>query len=298
LKLCEVGPRDGLQNEPGVVAPARRAELVERVVAAGLRLVEIGSFVNPAAVPHMADAESVARALPKQDGVEYAGLVLNERGYDRLAAAGLERVHFVVAASDTFGIRNANATVEQGVARAAQVFDRARGAGHRVSVTIAVAFGCPFEGEVDAGKVSDLAAVLCEAGADEVVLADTIGVAVPGQVGRLVARVKEFGRPVGVHLHNTRNLGLANVYASLEEGVDTIDASLGGTGGCPFAPNATGNVATEDVIYMLDREGIDTGVDMDALISAARWLEGVLGRSHSGGVTRAGGFPQRSTVAA
>jgi isopropylmalate/homocitrate/citramalate synthase len=295
--ICEVGPRDGLQNEPRPLAAAVRVELVRRLVAAGLTRLEVVSFVSPEAVPQMADAEEVVRGL-REGGAEYAGLVLNERGYDRLAAVGLPRVHFVVAATDSFSLRNANASVEDAMLRARRVIERSAADGRFVSVAISVAFGCPFEGDVDPGRVVELARRLYADGAGEVVLADTIGVAVPGEVRRLASDVAALGSPFGIHLHNTRNTGLANVHVALEAGAQTLDASVGGTGGCPFAPGATGNVATEDVVYMLEREGIDTGIDLDALIEVARWLADVLGRPLGSGVARAGPFPRAAAATA
>ncbi len=277
---------------------ATRVELVERLVAAGLTRVEVASFVSPRAVPQMADAEAVVAALPAADRALFTGLVLNERGYDRLATTQLTRVQVVVAATDSFNTRNANATTDEALARAERIVERAHADGRTATAGIAVAFGCPFEGEVDEGRVADLAARLAAAGADELSLADTIGVAVPGQVRRLVARVRGLGRPVGVHLHNTRNVGLANVYAAVEEGIDVVDASVGGIGGCPFAPGATGNVATEDVVYMLERDGIRTGVDLDRLVEASRWLGALLGRQLPAGVTQAGPFPRAAETAA
>jgi hydroxymethylglutaryl-CoA lyase len=276
---------------------AARVELVERLLAAGLRRVEVASFVSPRAVPQMADAEAVVGGLPAAERARFSGLVLNEQGYDRLATTQLARVQVVVAATDSFNTRNANATTDEALVRAETIIDRARADGRPATAGIAVAFGCPFEGEVDEGHVSELGARLVAAGADELSLADTIGVAVPGQVRRLVGRVRGLGRPLGVHLHNTRNVGLANVYAALEEGIDVVDASVGGIGGCPFAPGATGNVATEDVVYMIERDGIRTGVDLDRLVEAARWLETLLGRRLPGGVSQAGPFPRAATAA-
>jgi isopropylmalate/homocitrate/citramalate synthase len=283
VTLCDVGPRDGLQNEPDVLAPAVRAELVERLAAAGLPRVEAVSFVRPDAVPQMAGAEQVVAALEARDGVEYAGLVLNERGWERLAATALDRVNCTLAATESFNRRNANASSEEAVARVLAVLERAD---RPVTVTISVAFGCPFEGEVDPARVVALAERL--SGADELVLADTIGVATPGQVRRLVERVAALARPVGGHFHDTRNTGVANAWAALEAGAAVLDASVGGLGGCPFAPRATGNVATEDLVYTLEREGVETGVDLDALVRVAEWLESVLGRQLPGRVYRAG----------
>jgi len=286
ISICEVGPRDGLQNEQDVLAPKTRAELVNQLAAAGLPVVEAASFVSAERVPQMAGAEEVIGGIERRDGTTYAGLALNERGYDRLRAAGLDEVRFAVAATESFSKRNANASVEEAVGAAEQVLARAREDGLRSTATISVAFGCPFEGRVDPEIVVALAERL--RGADEVVLADTIGVATPGQVRALVERV---GKPVGAHLHNTRNTGFANAYAALEGGATTLDSSIGGLGGCPFAPRATGNVATEDLVYMLEGDGVETGVDLDALIAISEWLESVLGRPLEGQLYRAGRFP-------
>ena len=286
ISICEVGPRDGLQNEKEVLAPKTRAELVNQLAAAGLPVVEAASFVSSERVPQMAGAEEVVEEIERRDGTVYAGLALNEKGYDRLRAAGLEEVRFAVAATESFSKRNANASVEEAVSAAEKVLTRAREDGVRSTATISVAFGCPFEGLVDPETVVALAERL--RGADEVVLADTIGVATPGQVRALVERV---GKPVGAHLHNTRNTGFANAYAALEGGATTLDSSIGGLGGCPFAPRATGNIATEDLVYMLEGDDVETGVDLDALISISEWLERVLGRPLEGQLYRAGRFP-------
>jgi isopropylmalate/homocitrate/citramalate synthase len=277
--ICDVGPRDGLQNEPEVLSSAERAELVNRLAAAGLPRVEAASFVRDDRVPQMAGAEEVAAAIEPRAGVEYAGLVLNERGYERLLGTQLDRVNCTFAATETFNRRNGNASLEEAVERVRAIVDRSE---LPTTVTISCAWGCPFEGAVDPAVVADLAARLDAA--DEVVLADTIGVATPRGVRELVERV----RPAGVHLHNTRNTGFANAYAALEAGVTLFDASVGGIGGCPFAPRATGNIATEDLVYMLERDGIETGVDLDALIRVAEWLEERLGRVLPGQVYRAG----------
>jgi isopropylmalate/homocitrate/citramalate synthase len=286
ISICEVGPRDGLQNEKEVLAPKTRAELVNQLAAAGLPVVEAASFVSSERVPQMAGAEEVVEEIERRDGTVYAGLALNEKGYDRLRAAGLEEVRFAVAATESFSKRNANASVEEAVSAAEKVLTRAREDGVRSTATISVAFGCPFEGLVDPDTVVSLAERL--RGANEVVLADTIGVATPGQVRALVERV---GKPVGAHLHNTRNTGFANAYAALEGGATTLDSSIGGLGGCPFAPRATGNIATEDLVYMLEGDDVETGVDLDALISISEWLERVLGRPLEGQLYRAGRFP-------
>ncbi len=290
VAICDVGPRDGLQNDPVVLEPAVRAELVDRLAAAGLPRIEAVSFVNPARVPQMGGAEDVVAAIERKPGVVYAGLVLNDRGYERLATTGLDEAHFAFAATETFNQRNQGAAVADSVEAAKRIVERAHGDGIRATVTIGVAFGCPFEGAVDPDHVLHLAEALAGSGPDEIVLADTVGVGTPGRVGRLVGMVVGFGLPVGVHLHNTRNTGLANAYAAVEAGASVLDASVGGIGGCPFAPRATGNIATEDLVYLLHGEGIETGVDLAALIGVAEWLEGVLGRQLEGQVYRAGTF--------
>jgi isopropylmalate/homocitrate/citramalate synthase len=290
LTICDVAPRDGLQNDAVTLEPAVRAELVDRLAAAGLPRVEAVSFVNPARVPQMAGAEEVVAAIERRPGVVYAGLVLNERGYDRLVATGLDEAHFAFAATETFNQRNQGTGVADSVEAAKRIVSRARTDGVRATVTIGVAFGCPFEGAVEPDHVVRLADELAQAGPDELVLADTVGVGTPGRVARLVERVAALGRPVGVHLHNTRNTGLANAYAAVEAGASVLDASVGGIGGCPFAPRATGNIATEDLVYLLHGEGIETGIDLGALIGVAEWLEGLLGRQLEGQVYRAGTF--------
>ncbi|HWN21850.1 MAG TPA: hydroxymethylglutaryl-CoA lyase [Gaiellaceae bacterium] len=284
VTLCDVGPRDGLQNEPETLAPEVRAELVRRLAAAGLPRIEAASFVDPERVPQMAGAEEVVAAAGEVEA-DLAGLVLNERGYERLAATALDRVNVTLAATDSFNRRNGNASLAEATERVERIL---AGAELPATVTLSCAFGCPFEGEVDPGVVSDLAARLGAAGARELVLADTIGVATPGAVKALVGRTSAAGG----HFHDTRHTGVANAWAALEAGATLLDASVGGLGGCPFAPRATGNVATEDVLYLLDREGVETGVDLDAVIAVATWLEELLGRTLPGRVYRAGGFPE------
>ena len=290
VTICDVGPRDGLQNQPVTLEPAVRAELVDRLAATGVPRIEAVSFVNPKRVPQMAGAEEVVGAIEHRDGVVLAGLALNERGYDRLRDAELDEVHYAFAATDEFNRRNAGATVEEGVAAGLRIVERARADGIRSTVTIGVAFGCPFEGAVDPGRVAELAARFAPAGVDEIVVADTVGVGVPRQARDLVERILPLGRPVGVHLHNTRNNGFANAMAALEAGATVFDASVGGIGGCPFAPRATGNVATEDLVYLFQGEGIETGIDLEALIGVATWLESILGRELEGQVYKAGTF--------
>jgi (R)-citramalyl-CoA lyase len=288
--IREVGPRDGLQNEQDVLPVETRVELVRRLAGVGLRRIEAASFVSPERVPQMAGAEEIAAALPAGDGVVYSGLALNERGYDRLRGTGLAEVSFALAATESFSRRNAGASVDESLAAAARIVERAREDRIRSSVTISVAFGCPFEGPVEPGRVVALAERVVAADPDEVVLADTIGVATPTQARRLLERVIALGKPVGGHFHNTRNTGFANAYAALEAGASALDSSVGGLGGCPFAPKATGNVATEDLVYLLEGEGVATGVDLDRLIEVSQWLEELLGRQLEGYVYRAGPF--------
>jgi isopropylmalate/homocitrate/citramalate synthase len=294
VTVVEVGPRDGLQNEPDVLAPEVRAELVRRLASSGLGVIEAASFVDPRRVPQMAGAEEVVAALDRASGVVYAGLALNERGYDRLAVAGLDEARFSFGATESFNQRNQNASVQESLEAATRIVARGRADGIRTAVTISVAFGCPFEGEVDEGRVLELAAEVADAGPDTLLLADTIGVGVPGQVRRLVSAAAALGVQLGGHFHNTRNAGYANALAALEAGASVLDASVGGLGGCPFAPNATGNIATEDLVYLLEREGVETGIDLDALIAVSEWLESVLGRRLEGQVYRAGPFPAAS----
>jgi (R)-citramalyl-CoA lyase len=291
VTVYDVGPRDGLQNEPDVLAPDVRAELVGRLVGAGLRAVEVASFVDPRRVPQMAGAEEVVAALERPEGVVLAGLALNERGYERLAASRLDEARFSFGATESFNRRNQNASVEESLAAAESIVARARADGIGATVTISVAFGCPFEGAVAKARVLELAERVAASRPDAIVLADTIGVGTPGPVRSLVARTAELGVPVGGHFHNTRSTGYANALAALEAGATVLDASVGGLGGCPFAPRATGNVATEDLVYLLHGEGVVTGIDLDALIAVAEWLEELLGRRLEGQVYRAGSFP-------
>jgi isopropylmalate/homocitrate/citramalate synthase len=291
LVICDVGPRDGLQNEDRVLLPAVRADLCDRLAAAGLTRMEAASFVNPKLVPQMAGAEEVMAALHRKPGTAYAGLVLNEKGYERASAAGVDEVHYAFAATDEFGRRNQNATTEQGLQTALALVARARADRVPITVTISVAFGCPFEGPVPAARVLDLVQRLMTAPPDEICLADTIGVGVPTQVKELVEGARRLGATVGAHFHNTRNTGYANAVAALESGVVSLDASVGGAGGCPFAPKATGNIATEDLVYLLRGLGVETGIDLDALIACSRWLGEQLGKELPGMVARAGDFP-------
>jgi isopropylmalate/homocitrate/citramalate synthase len=283
ITICDVGPRDGLQNEKDVLPPETRAELVNRLAATGLPRIEAVSFVRDDAVPQMAGAEDVVAGIERRDGVEYAGLVLNEKGFERFQATGLDRMNVTLAATESFNQQNANASLDEAKERASKILGEHP---EKTTVTISVAFGCPFEGRVDPEVVAGLVEHFRGLGAEEIVLADTIGVGTPRQVRGLMEETKA----TGFHGHNTRNTGFANAYAALEAGATTLDASIGGLGGCPFAPRATGNIATEDLVYMLEGDGTKTGVDLDALISISEWLEGLLGRPLEGQVYRAGGF--------
>lgn len=295
IEMLEVSPRDGLQNEPEQVPTATKLALIERAIAAGSRRIEVTSFVNPKAVPQMADADAVCAGLPDRADVTYIGLVMNMRGAERAIATGrIDQLGAVCVATDTFAQKNQGQTSDGSVAMAKQIIALAAQAGLTAQATIAASFGCPFEGEVAEDRVIAMAAALAEAGPVEIALADTIGVGNPAHVARLVAKLRKAidPLPIRLHFHNTRGTGLANVWAAIGEGARTIDASIGGLGGCPFAPGAAGNVATEDVTYMLERAGISTGLDLDALIAANRWFAGAMNKTLPAMVGKAGGFPR------
>lgn len=291
ITVVDVAARDGIQNEATPVGTASKIQLLRRLEAAGVRSYEAASFVHPRWVPQMADAEQVIQGLPSNPGVTRLALVVNERGYRRAVEAGVRHVRLVVAATDSMNSRNANATSGETMQIYAPILAEAQREGIHITGVIGVAFGCPFEGAVDPGRVLDLASAFAAGGAGEIDFADTVGMAVPSQVQRLVQRAAEAfpGVRLGVHLHNTRNLGLANAYAALDAGAEVIDASLGGAGGCPFAPKATGNIPTEDLVFMLEGMGVRTGIDLDRLIEAAQWFESVLQRPLPGMVMKAGG---------
>jgi hydroxymethylglutaryl-CoA lyase len=295
VDLVEVGPRDGLQSEGLVLPTTTKIALVERLIGAGLRRIEVTSFVNPKRVPQMADAEAVLAGLPRRAGVSFIGLVLNRRGFDRAQIAGCDAVGMAVVASETFNRRNQGVGTEESIAEWRSIAAAAHAAGIQPNVTISTAFGCPFEGEVAAARVLDVAMRCAESDPVEIALADTVGVAVPTQVADLFGALRERlpGMPLRAHFHNTRNTGIANVHAAIAAGVRAIDASVGGIGGCPFAPAATGNVATEDVLYLLNRMGVATGVSIDALIDTAHWLETQIGKPVPGMLAKAGNFPRR-----
>ncbi|MEO7007048.1 MAG: hydroxymethylglutaryl-CoA lyase [Terrimesophilobacter sp.] len=295
VEICEVSPRDGLQNEAELLATADKVELVERAIRAGARRIEVTSFVHPKRVPQMADAEAVMAALPRPAGVSYAGLVMNQRGLDRALAAKVDEVNIVVVATDTFCDRNQGMTTDQSISLAVELVGAARSAGVFSTITIGAAFGCPFEGEVSLSRLESVIRGVVDAGPDEVALADTIGVAVPSGVTERMGLATRLsgGLPLRIHLHDTRHTGVANAVAAVAAGVSVLDASIGGTGGCPFAPNATGNVATEDLIYLFGRSGIDTGLDLAETVASTKWLEGKLGKKLPGALLRAGDFPEQ-----
>lgn len=294
VQIVEVAPRDGLQNEAVVLSTQDKVELVDRAVAAGARRIEVTSFVNPSRVPQMADADELMSVLPRHEGVSYAGLVMNRRGLERALAAGVDEIDVVVVASDTFCQRNQGMSTADACETAAGLVQEARAAGVFSTITIGASFGCPFEGEVPLTRLHDVVARVVDAGPDELALADTIGVAVPTDITERLQLAREVagpGTPLRLHLHDTRHTGVANAVAAVAAGVRTLDASIGGAGGCPFAPNATGNVATEDLIYLFDRMGTDTGLDLATLMDAAAWLEDRLGKRLPGALQRAGAFP-------
>lgn len=298
VTVVEVGARDGLQNEKEVIGTADKVALLLKLIEAGARRLEVASFVNPARVPQMADGEAVIRALPDLPHLSYIGLCLNKRGVMRALETreggrrGVDEAGCVLVASDSFGLRNQGQTIEQGLEENRAMLKLAREGGLVAQVTISAAFGCPFEGHVPPETVVRLAGAMAEAGAEEIALADTIGVAVPTQVEDLVGRVREAapGIRLRAHFHNTRGTGIANAWAAFRAGVEVLDSSLGGLGGCPFAPKATGNIATEELVYLMGRSGISTGLDLEALIQVNHWFETILGRPMPSLVARAGNY--------
>jgi len=295
VEILEVSPRDGLQSEDKIISTADKVTLIEKAIDAGLRRIEVTSFVNPARVPQMADAEALLRAVPERPDVTYTGLVLNYRGFERARDLNIDEVGFVIVATETFNQRNQGASIDETLSQWARIAREAKDCGIRAQVTIAAAFGCPFEGEVTVDQVREIAGKAASSDPVEIGFADTIGVGVPGQVHDLLGKVgmdiPEI--PLRCHFHNSRNTGYANAMAAIEAGVHTLDASIGGIGGCPFAPNATGNIATEDLFYMLDRMAVHNGLDLDKLIDTAHWLEGLLDRPVPGQLSKAGNFPPK-----
>ena len=294
IEIVEVSPRDGLQNEAVPFSTEQKIELITRAIDGGFKRIEAVSFVNPKRVPQMADGEAVMAGVPRDRGVKYVGLALNRRGFDRALAAGCDEINFVAVTTETFSQRNQGASVEQNLAVWNEIAGEARAAGVPATLSISAAFGCPYEGEVARERVVDIAQRGAEAGPDEIIIADTIGCAVPTDVTALVQAVTAALPDTGLrcHFHNTRNTGLANAAAAVTAGVTGLDASIGGIGGCPFAPGATGNIPTEDLVYMLHRMGFDTGLDLKALVDVGRWLEEPLGRAVPAAMARAGVFPR------
>ena len=300
IQIVEVGPRDGLQNEKTVLEPAVRADFVQRLEEAGAKRIEAVSFVHPKYVPQMAGAEEVMAALPRTDGRSRIGLVLNGKGYDRALGTAVDEVNVAMSVTDGFGLKNQGLSVDQQVQMLSEIVagranaEGAPGATPRLSATLSCVWGCPFDGEVAVQQVGELVARIAALGVEEIALADTIGVGDPWSVTKKVeaARQAAPNATLRLHFHDTRNTGLANAYAGVEAGVDVLDASVGGIGGCPFAPGATGNIATEDLVYMLERAGYSTGYDLDALIATARWIGGQIGKPNPSALSRAGRWPR------
>lgn len=300
VEIVEVGARDGLQNEKVMFTTEQKVGLITRAMEAGLKRLEVASFVHPKLVPQMADAEAVIADLPDIKGVEYVGLVLNKRGLLRALETragnkrGVDEVGCVATASNTFGEKNQGQTRDESVAVSKEIIKLATKEGLKAQVTISTAWGCPFEGEIDPGVVVDMAKELADAGPREIAIADTIGVAAPIRVREIFEAVKDAlpGMPLRAHFHNTRNTGIANAWAAYEAGVRILDSSVAGLGGCPFAPRATGNIGTDDLLYMLDRSGVASGVDLEKVIALAAWIEDILGRPVPSMVAHAGGFPK------
>jgi hydroxymethylglutaryl-CoA lyase len=293
VNIVEVGPRDGLQSEPEILSTASKAEFISRAIDAGIKRLEVASFVHPKKVPQMADAEALLAKLPLREDVSYIGLVMNERGLDRALTTPVHEIGMVVVATDTYNKRNQGVPTDESISAWLKIAARAKANGKIANVMISSAFGCPFEGEVSPGRIVEIAKRVMEAEPAEVGIADSIGVAVPNQVTELLGMLQEAlgAVPLRCHLHNTRNTGLANAQAAIDAGAISIDASIGGIGGCPFAPAATGNIPTDDLLYMLNRSGIDTGISLDKIIVASTWLEQELGRGVPAMLPKAGIFP-------
>lgn len=300
IQIVEVGPRDGLQSEPEILPTESKQAYIEKAIEAGIRRLEVASFVHPKRVPQMADAEALIERLPDRDDVSYIGLIMNERGLDRALATKIGEIGMVVVSTDTYNQKNQNVTTAESIAAWRAISRRAKDNGLRANVMISAAFGCPYEGEVSVERVLELAEQVLESEPAELGIADSIGVAVPAQVTELLGRVKELtgDLPLRCHFHNTRNTGLANAQAAVAAGVTYLDASIGGIGGCPFAPAATGNIPTDDLLYMLDRSGVATGVSLEKIIDTSRWLEAELGRGVPAMLPKAGMFPTGGQAAA
>ncbi len=294
VSIIEVGPRDGLQSEPEILSTSVKLEYISRAIGAGIRRMEVTSFVHPKRVPQMADAEDVIRGLPDRDDVVYIGLVLNKKGFERARSVNIDEIGMAVVASDTYNQRNQGVPTSESIKVWLEIAAEARAAGIRANVMVSSAFGCPFEGEVPVAKVVEIVKQVLEGEPVELGIADSIGVGVPSQITDLLGAIQAIAPdlPIRCHFHNTRNTGLANAQAALEAGVASLDASIGGIGGCPFAPAATGNIPTDDLLYMLDRSGVHTGVSLEKIIETSNWLQDQLGRSVPAMLPKAGIFPQ------
>ena len=298
ISILEVGPRDGLQSEPEILPTEVKKEFITRTIDAGIKQIEVTSFVHPKKVPQMADAEKLVESLPENDDVTYIGLIMNQRGFERARDCGIDEVGMVIVSTDTYNMKNQNVVTQESIDNWLSIAAEAKSAGIRTSVVIACSFGCPYEGEIDPEHIASIAEQVLEGKPDVLGLADSVGVAVPSQIKRTFSLVKELAPsiPLRTHLHNTRNTGLANAAAAVEAGVSIIDASTGGIGGCPFAPRATGNIPTDDLLYMLDRSGVETGVDLRQVVKTTDWLEEQLGRAVPAMVPKAGIFPENAEI--
>jgi hydroxymethylglutaryl-CoA lyase len=298
ISILEVGPRDGLQSEPEILPTEVKKEFITRTIDAGIKQIEVTSFVHPKKVPQMADAEKLVESLPENDDVTYIGLIMNQRGFERARDCGIDEVGMVIVSTDTYNMKNQNVVTQESIDNWLSIAAEAKSAGIRTSVVIACSFGCPYEGEIDPEHIASIAEQILEGKPDVLGLADSVGVAVPSQIKKTFSLIKELAPsiPLRTHLHNTRNTGLANAAAAVEAGVSIIDASTGGIGGCPFAPRATGNIPTDDLLYMLDRSGIETGVDLRQVVKTTDWLEEQLGRAVPAMVPKAGIFPENAEI--
>ena len=298
ISILEVGPRDGLQSEPEIIPTEVKKEFITKTIDAGIKKLEVTSFVHPKKVPQMADAEQLVESLPDRDDVTYIGLIMNQKGFERARDCGIDEVGMVIVSTDTYNMKNQNVVTQESIDNWLNIANEAKSAGIRTSVVIACAFGCPYEGEVDPEEIASIAEKVLQGEPDVFGLADSVGVAVPSQITETFSLIKQMAPsiPLRTHLHNTRNTGLANAAAAVEAGVSIIDSSTGGIGGCPFAPKATGNIPTDDLLYMLDRSGIETGVDLRKVVETTEWLEEQLGRAVPAMVPKAGIFPENAEI--
>ena len=298
ISILEVGPRDGLQSEPEILPTEIKKEFILKIINAGIKQIEVTSFVHPKKVPQMADAETLVESLPDRDDVTYIGLIMNQRGFERARDCGIDEVGMVIVSTDTYNKKNQGVTTQESIDNWLKIAADAKSAGIRTNVVISCSFGCPYEGEVDPEKIVVIAEQVLQGEPDILGLADSVGVAVPKQITNVFSMIKELHPtiPLRTHLHNTRNIGLANAAAAVEVGVSIIDASTGGIGGCPFAPKATGNIPTDDLLYMLDRSDVITGVNLRDVIKTTEWLESQLGRSVPAMLPKAGIFPENAEI--